>query len=112
MRFNVSYDIVTPESAAEGDAEEYGIISVGSRLRDAICDLFETRTSRVGGIHAAESDGQTVRVYNGMEFETGAHESRYLHFPDNLSESSRQRILRICDAEAGFRICRARGNTK
>ena len=34
--FNVTYEIVTEESAAEGDAEERGFIAEGLTLRDAV----------------------------------------------------------------------------
>lgn len=38
--FNVTYDIVTEESAAEGDVAESGFVSEDSTLRDAMHDVF------------------------------------------------------------------------
>ncbi len=99
--FAVTYDIVTPESAEHGDSEESGFISKDSSLRDAISDLFETRTAHCDGVHYIEpssypgSDFRWITVGNGMEHLTGAYESRSLHIPDHVTESSRGRILRL-----------------
>lgn len=103
MRFSVTYEIVTPESAEFGDAESRGFISQDVGLRDAITDLLETRTSRCDGVVAIENDtcpgelrpGGWITVINGAEFETGATESRSLHIPRNVSPSSSARIERI-----------------
>lgn len=99
--FNVTYDIVTPESAEHGDYAECGFIAENIPLRMAIDALFETRTSRVSGIETIEANECPVEfpywltVVNGMEFETGACESRSLHFPDWITGSSRRRIARL-----------------
>jgi hypothetical protein len=104
MRFNVSYEIVTQESAEHGDAAENGFIAESVSLREAIDSVFETRTSRVDGVTAIEPNDSDLRraswisVYNGMEFETGAHESRSIHLPKNLTGSSRARIARLMRA--------------
>lgn len=103
MKFNVTYEIVTPESAERGDTAENGFIIEGATLREALKLVYETRTSRVDGISSIEADEYPVTcpswitVSNGMEFETGACESRSIHFPDNLSASTRCRIARLMD---------------
>jgi len=100
-RFNVTYEIVTQESAEQGDAEERGFISQDSTLRDAIADLHATRTSACGGVEAIESSASDIAnvrwftVYNGMEYESGATESRSLHVPDSVTTASRKRIARL-----------------
>lgn len=102
----VTYEIVTPESAEHGDAEERGYISQNETLRDAIDSLFGTRTSACNGVTAIEpnasdhSAARWITVYNGMEFETGAHESRSLHFPDSLTDVSRARLVRYIMRES------------
>lgn len=102
--FNVTYEIVTPESAAEGDAEERGFIACGCRLREALQDLHATRTSQVSGVECVECDSlpcespRWVTVTNGMEYLTGAQESRSLHIPDNISSAIARRIARLAGA--------------
>lgn len=100
-RFNVTFEIVTPESAEIGDAESRGFISESVSLRDAMADLFETRTSQCGGVEwIAPNDSEIARarwftVYNGAEFETGASENRAIHLPDNATAATRARIARL-----------------
>lgn len=102
-RFTVTFEIVTPESAEDGEAEEMGTISEKVRLRDAIDDVRATRTSKCDGVSFIEPsesgpDFRWVTIGNGMEFETGARESRSIHIPDNVTPSSRARILRLLSA--------------
>ena len=110
MKFSVYYSITTPESAEYGDFDESGLIDGDLSLRDALTDLFRTRTNEVSGIEVMHANcleqNQTGRleccpsatVYNGMEFRTGASENRSL-FPDGpITASSWRRICRI----AGF----------
>ena len=60
--FDVSFEIVTQESAEHGDAESRGYIWEGATLRDAIGALFETR-SQCGGIQNVEaSDSDLARA--------------------------------------------------
>ena len=99
--FDVTYEIVTPESAENGDAEERGYIGQSLTLREAIYDVLHTRTSLVEGIEAIEfssSDLESARwldVCNGAEFETDARENRSLHFPEHLTASTKRRIMRL-----------------
>lgn len=99
--YSVTFEIVTPESSMIGDWESYGFISTGASLRDALADLFDTRTNQVGGVLCVEPDdsqlnrARSITVYNGMEFETGAHESRTLHFPGTITGSSTRRLCRL-----------------
>ena len=99
MTYAVTYDIVTPESAEHGEAQECGFIDDNIKsLREAIDYLFQTRTASVDGVIAIEDHGRWVTVHNGMEYLTGANESRSLHFPENITESSRKRILSLIGA--------------
>lgn len=102
--FNVTYEIVTPESANDGDVETRGFIAEGCRLRDALHELHATRTSDVGGVECIECDSSPcvrprwVTVCNGQEYLTGAQESRSLHIPDSVSDASARRIARLAGA--------------
>lgn len=103
MRFAVTYEIITPESAEQGDAEERGYISQGVTLREAIQDVHATRTSQVSGVECIEANDSNpanarwITVYNGSEYLTGAHESRSLHMPDSLTGASRARLVRLVE---------------
>lgn len=100
-KFDVTFEIVTPESAEDGDAEERGYVSRSVTLRQAVGDLHSTRTSAVDGVQSIEANESPVRsprwitVFNGPEFETGANESRSLHIPPGVTDSSRLRIARL-----------------
>jgi len=102
--FSVTYEIVTPESAEYGDSDESGFICENVTLRDAIAAVQSTRTSRCDGVTAIECDEAPVRsprwvtVFNGMEYETGAVESRSLHMPPSLTAATRRRIARLLGA--------------
>ena len=98
---NVTFDIITPESSELGEAEEMGFISENVSLRDAITDLFNTRTAHGGGISFIECFNEwpfSIRVGNGMEFLTGAHEQRTLHLNDTLTQSSATRLAKLLGA--------------
>ncbi len=99
--FNVTYDIVTPESAENGEAAESGFVDQNLSLRDAITELHLTRTNLCDGtecIEPSESRGRPrwITVVNGQEYLTGAQESRALHIPCKVSDSSAIRIARLC----------------
>ena len=99
--WNVTYEVWTEESAEIGETDERGFISEDVPLRFAIEDLLATRTEHVGGSQYADpsdSDvGQArwITVDNGMEYLTGAYESRSLHIPDRVTPASRARLVRL-----------------
>lgn len=99
--FNVTYEIFTQESAEHGEAEEMGYICEAVTLREALESINETRTCRVDCIQAIEANEcpmdapSWLTVYNGMEYETGAHENRSIHFPESITPATRRRIARL-----------------
>ena len=103
--FNVTYEIVTPKSAEHGDAEEIGFICEKVRLAQAIEEVQRTRISRGGGVECIEPsevpgpDFRWITIFNGMEYETGAYESRSIHIPEQVTLSSRVRIARLLGLE-------------
>lgn len=92
-KFNVTYEIVTPESAAEGDAEERGFISEDVSLREAVRDLGGT------AYEANEWPVTSPRWFTNSEYnedyKTGGRESRSLHIPETVTTASRLRIARL-----------------
>lgn len=106
MRFNVTYEIVTPESAEYGDADERGFLAENATLREAIELVQETRTSHVGGVECVEPNCwpglfSWITVINSAEYLTGAQESRSIHIPDSVTPASRARILRLLKFDLG-----------
>jgi hypothetical protein len=103
-KFTVTYEIITEASAARGEAQEIGFINRDMSLRDAVQAVCATRTSRVCGVECYEPNHSIVRfadwfsVHNGMEYETGARESRALHVPDSVTGESRKRIFRLIES--------------
>lgn len=103
--FDVTYDIVTPESAKIGDSAARGFAADSVSLRDAVMALHQTRTSAVDGVSAIECDSlpcthpRWVSIVNGTEFKTGAVETRSLHIPCTLSAHTARRIARLLGAK-------------
>jgi hypothetical protein len=100
--FRVTYEIVTPESAEHGDAEERGFIEPGEwrtpieeamrqpddftmTLREAmrLCDPQED-----SGRWWSECDGR-------QDYQTGAYEIRSLHPPEGITAASYARVTRL-----------------
>jgi len=54
--FDVTYEIITQESAEHGEADEIGYICEAVTLREALESVNETRTCRVDCIQAIEAD--------------------------------------------------------
>lgn len=94
QRFTVTYEVITQESAEYGEAEERGFIGEDLTLRDALANFHATRTNRCDGGDGLEVNGDWLTMHNGMEYETGAYESRSLHLPRTLTAASRLRLIR------------------
>ena len=101
MLFDVTYEIVTEESAEHGDAAECGFEWQNARLRDAVETVLETRSNHCSqeAIEAFETGGgYGVRVINSPCYDTGEQESRTLHIPESVSKASARRIAKLCGA--------------
>ena len=94
MKFHVTYQIVTQESAEQGEAAERGFIDKDLDLRVSVDAVFRTRTLFVGG-YSTIYDGRSFTVDNGMEFLTGAFESRTLHRTRGVTDASWARLCRL-----------------
>jgi hypothetical protein len=105
--FNVHYAVITPESAESGEADEVGIADENMSLRDAIQEVFRTRTNEVDGVQCIEANCDPLptsgwlqffpfcTVYNGMEFRTGAHENRSITPAGRITASSWRRVVQL-----------------
>ena len=95
LRFPVTFDTVTEDSAEIGDVAERGYISRGSTLREAVEAFCDVRAAN-GYVEANELPVEAPRwltAYGDME--DGASETRSLHFPDSITPASRRRLARL-----------------
>jgi len=78
----ISYEIVTPESAEEGDAEERGWVDEEGIEIDDMADAVKLITSQVDSPEASSSHFHGGVWYSGLynqDFRTGADEYRAFH---------------------------------
>lgn len=93
--FDVTYDVVTPESAEYGDVEECGFVATNLSLTEALRAMGNTEDA-VDANDSRRECARWITAYRVEEdFRTGAIESRSIHFPDNLTPSTRARICRL-----------------
>jgi len=99
-KFNVTYEIVTPESAEFGDAEERGFVAKGVSLREAVdliggfahsADTWPCTLANPPRWFTNEAYNEGTREY----FEFGREERRSLHLPWNVTPSSAIRVARL-----------------
>lgn len=95
--WNVTYAIVTPESAEHGDTAEAGFLAEDLSFKDAIGVL-----RHCGGYVQAdcypvslESAPRGFTATDDQDYRDGSQESRSLHVPDHVSNYSRIRIARL-----------------
>lgn len=94
--FNLSFEIVTPESAEIGDAESRGMLAEGLTFREAVA-LFDQERS--GGY--VESDELPVTAprwftaYGEQSPRDGSTRNVSLHLPDSLTPATRRRVARV-----------------
>ena len=95
-KFNVTYEIVTPESAEYGDAEERGFYLESCDLREAYEALYGMATEADSCPISTDYPPRWLTNYeSGEDYQTGARESRSLHFPDSVTPASRIRLARL-----------------
>lgn len=99
-KFSVTYEIVTEESAEDGDSAESGFVGEGLSLRDALDLAASTESCHCGRSAVEASDSrpgmaQWVTFYNSQDWQSGQFENRSLHIPDGVTAASRARIVRL-----------------
>lgn len=94
MKWRVTYEIVTPESAMGGDAAERGFVWPGG-WHDPDCCEMDLRAAldlcspqEDSGRWLSEADGWT-------DYRTGAIETRSLHPSGPITESSYRRLCAL-----------------
>ena len=92
FKFNVTYEMVTDESAEHGEAADMGFLAESVSLREAIDSL----DYGAGDLEANESpvtDPRWITAYDNWE--QGETVNRSLHFPDNMTAASKLRVCRL-----------------
>ncbi len=102
--FSVTYDVVTEESARQGDVVEQGFIAHLVTLRTAL-DIIEGDGCYVEADSSPLSLEHPPRWFTFYDvnegsrewFETDRRESRTLHLPESITPSSAMRLARALD---------------
>jgi len=106
-KFRVTYEIVTPESAEHGEADETGFVTPGGWHTDT-----ETALNYSGedysmtlreALDLASPDYDCGRWFGESseercDYATGAVETREIHPPQNITQASYRRIKRLIGA--------------
>lgn len=96
--FRVTYEIVTPESAENGDYEEAGYIAPGEWRDDEPFNMTLREAMRLASPH--EDCGRWwSESESWQDYQTGAIEGRSIHPPRNITPASYARVSRLL----GFR---------
>lgn len=97
--FSITYEIVTPESAEDGDNAESGFLVEDVTFRDAMDELRWYRGAYVEADSYAGGRPHRPRwftFYNADEdYSTGAVTNYSLHLPERITDASRMRIARL-----------------
>lgn len=102
-RFRVTYDIVTPESAENGDTAENGFVLPGGYHVDVATAIADTEGDYEMDLRTAlnyvcpqENSGRWFTECDGREnYRTGEHETRSLHPPRSITASSYRRLCKL-----------------
>lgn len=97
ITFTVSYEVITPASAAHGDVEDSGILYPSVTLREALDEM-----SGAEYFQANEYPVTCPRWVTGYgtheDYLSGETGNLSLHFPEHLTPSTRRRIVRLIES--------------
>lgn len=102
--FCVTFELVTPESAENGEASETGFLSEGCSLREAV-DLLGGSAHEADSFPLTRSNPPRWFTYTDSDprdFRTGEIESRSLHLPRNTTPSSALRVARLLGVRLSY----------
>lgn len=94
--WNVTYETITPESAAEGDAFDRGFLEQGVTFREAFTAWWEAREgSYVEPDSIPMLWARWFTAYGDQRHIDGARCNVSLHIPEYVTAASRLRIARL-----------------
>jgi hypothetical protein len=95
-KFHVTYDVVTEESAADGDTAESGFVSPGGWRHDDAADLGLHDVIRIVGRSSCEDGGRAFYTVDpDVNYMTGEDTTYAVHPPSGITPSSYARLKRI-----------------
>lgn len=93
MRFDITYEIITPESAEDGEAWETGFHDESITLRDAYNFLRWEGYCEANEFPVRNPDWLT---FHGEQSYVDCSQTNYsLHFPRHMTKSSKLRVARL-----------------
>jgi len=99
-RFRVTFQIVTFESAADGDIERAGFVLPGGWHFAAPAETDMTLREALELCCPQEDCGSWFcEVDERIDYRSGEHETRALHPPRNITASSYKRLRRLFGLE-------------
>lgn len=95
MRFDITYEIVTPESAEEGEAFDQGFREQHVTLREAYGFLRWEGDSAREASDSVLPHARWITFYNSADMHDGSQTNYSLHFPAHMTPASRVRVARL-----------------
>ena len=95
MLFDIHYEIITHESAEHGDVEAQGTIAEGITLRDAYQCLRNQYSYCEANEHPVKAPNWLTFYDVEEDMATGARTNWSIHFPSELTPSTRLRIAKL-----------------
>lgn len=96
--FSITYEIITHESAEEGDAADEGFVVENVTLGEALSHISTPLTPSRHPFDPSHPYTWFNTIDADVDYRTGDGEHRALHLPRNLTTSTRQRIARLVGA--------------
>lgn len=94
--WDVTYEIISDESAERGDVEEWGFLGEDLSLRQAIAELFfDSPQAEVSSVEAGAHPYGWLTVHWDRAWDDGTFTSRSLHPPEGITASSWRRVCRL-----------------
>lgn len=96
--FSITYEVITPESAEDGDIADSGFLVEDVTFREAMDELRWYRGAYVeaDSYATAPHRARWFTFYNADEdYSTGAVTNYSLHLPKHITDASRMRIARL-----------------
>jgi len=98
-RFTVTYEVITPESAADGDAAERGFVaSDGAPVDDRALMTLREALAIAGSFPEDAGACRWFSSYPETDYTTGAETIYSLHVPATITASSARRVARVVGA--------------
>lgn len=91
--WNVTYDVVTPESAEHGDYADSGFLGQDLAFDDAV-SYWEGRGCEIEPSDSDVSQARWFTVIDGVNYRDGSQQQRSLHIPERVSPAARVALFR------------------